>query len=431
MSIENLTALLVAYTLQIALLLAVGLLLPALFRLRLPRVRLAYWQGLLAVILLLPLFQPRPSGVGFVGFAEEIWIGGGWLGQIAAPALTGAAARSPFPWIVLVLGLGVFGRLAWLLLGLTALRAWRRGAVPAELPTAVADVESRVGARARFLVSDRVTGPVTFGWRDATVLLPRGFEELPPAAQRAVVCHELLHVRRRDWLFSLFEEAVRSVLWFHPAVWLLLSRLALSREQVVDGEVVRLTGARRVYLEVLRLEALRTIALQPRRAAMPGLPFFHHRGHLRERVAQLSKEVSMSRPRIATLVTTSAGVLALTAFLGASSFPMLGAAWAKPMKVAGDVQPPKALSKSAPAYPDSAKDAKAEGKVVLDCVIDEKGHVTQTKVATSSGNQDLDKSARDTVGTWTFQPATLKGKPVEVSYTITINFALDEKDKKK
>jgi bla regulator protein BlaR1 len=269
---------------------------------------------------------------------------------------------------------------------------------------------------------------VTFGWREPTVLLPPGFTELPPDAQRAVACHELLHVRRRDWLFSLFEEAVRALLWFHPAVWMLLSRLALSREQVVDGEVVRWTGARRAYLE-----ALRATALQPRRTLVPGLPFFHQRSHLHARVAQLTKEVSMSRPRITALLTTCAGVLALTAFLGASSFPMLSSAWAggKTMKVAGDVQPPKILSKSAPVYPEAAKKDKVEGKVVVDCIIDEQGHVTQTKVAASAGNQDLDTAARDAVSSWTFRPATLKGKPVEVSYTITINFTLDEKDKKK
>jgi TonB family protein len=425
MSLEQVSAGLTAYALQVALLLGVGLLLPVLVRLPLPRVRLAYWQGLLVSILLLPLVQPRP---GMVRFGEEIRIGGAWLERIAAPALSETASRSPLVWVLFVLAMGALGRLAWLLVGLLALRAWRRGGVSAELPPSVLDVQTRMGVRARFLLSDRVSGPVTFGWRDATVLLPPGFTELPAEAQRAVACHELLHVRRRDWLFSLFEEAVRALLWFHPAVWMLLSRLALSREQVVDGEVVRWTGARRAYLE-----ALRAIALQPRRAAVPGLPFFHHRSHLHERVAQLSKEVSMSRPRITALLTTCAGILALTAFLGASSFPMLSSAWAggKPMQVSGDVQAPKALSTPAPTYPDAAKKAKAEGKVVVDCIIDKQGHVTQTKVATSSGNQDLDTSARDTVNTWTFKPATLKGKPVEVSYTITLNFRLDEKDQKK
>jgi TonB family protein len=421
-TLQTLATGLTAWALQVALLLGVGLLLPRLVRLPLPRVRLVYWQALLAAVLLLPLAQPRP---GTLGFAAEMRVGGEWLGRIAAPAAE-TAGRSPSLWLLLVLAAGALTRLGWLFLGLGALRAYRRGATPAVLPPAVAEVQERVGVRARFLVSGRVAGPVTFGWRDATVLLPPGFAALPPAAQRAVACHELLHVRRRDWLFTLFEEAVRALLWFHPAVSMLLSRLALSREQVVDGEVVRLTGARRAYLE-----ALRDIALQPRRAAFPGLPFFHHRGHLRERVAQLSKEVSMSRPRLATLLTTCAGVLALTAFLGASSFP-LSSAWAggKPMKVAGDVKPPKALSTAAPVYPEAAKKDKVEGKVIVGCVIDEQGRLTEPKVATSSGNADLDQAALDAVSKWTFHPATLQGKPVAISYTLTINFMLDEKDKK-
>ena len=134
----------------------------------------------------------------------------------------------------------------------------------------------------------------------------------------------------------------------------------------------------------------------------------------------------MSRSRIATVVTTLAGVLALTAFLGASSFPMLSSAWAasKPMKITGDVQRPKVISSTEPVYPDSAMAEKAEGKVVLDCVIDEKGKVTEAEVKTSSGREDLDKAARDAVRTWTYQPATLKGKPVAVRYTVTLNFKL-------
>jgi bla regulator protein blaR1 len=427
MSPETIAAGLTAYSLQVALLLGVGLLLPGLLRLALPRVRLAYWQGLLAAILLLPLLQPRP---GITGFASEVTVGGAWLGRIGAPGPESSSA-SPFAWLLLLLAAGAAVRLAWLLVGFAALRGMRRGARPAELPADVAVLQEKVGARARFLVSDRVSGPVTFGWRDATVLLPPGFAALPPAAQRAVTCHELLHVRRRDWLFALFEEAVRALLWFHPGVWMLLARLTLSREQVVDGDVVRLTGARRAYLE-----ALRAIALQPRPAAVAALPFFHHRGHLRERVAQLSKEVSMSRPRIVTLITTCAGVLALTAFVGASSFPMLSSAWAggkatKAMKVAGDVKRPEILSQKAPVYPEAARKNKVEGVTVVDCVIDQQGRVTEPRIATTSGSQDLDQSALDAVAKWTFHPATLKGKPVAVSYTLTIRFTLDENDTKK
>lgn len=407
---------LTAYVLQTALLLGVGLLLPALFRLRDARACLAYWQGLLVAVLLLPLLQPE---AGRVSFATDLAVlGAGGTGEASN------ASWSLHSVLLAGLAVGTLGRLAWLGLGLRALRSWRLRAHPAELAPEVESIVSLVGVagtRARLLVSGQTDAPVTFGWRDPVVLLPAGFAELPAGVQRGIVCHELLHVRRRDWAFALFEEGVRALLWFHPAVWMLLGRISLSREQVVDREVVRLTGSRRAYLE-----ALRAVAFQSsRQVAVPGLPFFH-RGHLRKRVVHLCKEVPMSRPRIATLVTTFAGLLALTAVLGILAFPMAGTAWAggKPMNVEGDVTPPQKVSTTAPVYPESAKADKIEGLVIVQTVIDEQGKVIGPAVAESSGNAELDQAALDAVSTWTFRPATLKGKPVAVNYTLTINFTL-------
>ncbi len=49
---------LAAYSLQIAILVTAGTLLPLLLRIRHPRVLLVYWQVLLAACLLLPALQP-------------------------------------------------------------------------------------------------------------------------------------------------------------------------------------------------------------------------------------------------------------------------------------------------------------------------------------------------------------------------------------
>ncbi len=423
MSASTLVADLTAWALQSALLLGIGLLLPSLFRMQSPRACLAYWQGLLLAVVLLPLLQPDAGRPFFVEGAV-VTVTGRWLGGLAA---AGAAEGAWTLQGLLLVGLaaGALGRLAWLGLGLGVLRSWRRHARPATLAPAVAQAVDRLGdreRRARLLVSPRVESPVTFGWRRPVVLLPGAFPELPPAAQSGIICHELLHVRRRDWLFALFEEGVRALLWFHPGVWMLLSRIALSREQVVDREVVRLTGSRRAYLE-----ALRAVACQSWQTAVPGLPFFH-RSHLRERVAQLCKEVPMSRRRIAGLITTFAGLLALTAVLGILAFPMTGTAWAddKPVRVGGKVQPPKVLSKTPPEYPDSARKDKVEGTTVLDITIDKQGKVKDPTVKQSSGHEDLDKAAVEAFSAWLFQPATLDGKPVAVYYTITINFRPEE-----
>ncbi len=404
---------LTAYVLQSSLILGVGLLLPILFRLRDARATLLYGQGLLAALLLLPLVQPEPVRTAF---AAEMTVTGEWLGQLAE---TGGHSSGNL--LLGVLGVGILLRLAWLGVGLLTLRSWQRGAQPARLAPEVLEIEEVVGARALLLVSERVQSPVTFGWLRPVVLLPVGFLELPSEIQRGVLCHELVHVRRRDWLAALFEEWVRAVLWFHPGVWMLLARIALSREQVVDREAVRLTGSRRAYLETLRLFAGSWQA-----AAVPGLPFFH-RGHLLQRVTHLCKEVPMSRPRVTTLLTTFAGLLALTAFLAVLAFPMAGSAWAAgPMKVEGDVKPPEVLYKAQLLYPQSARIAKAEGDVILELIIDEKGRVKNPTVWKTSGYPDLDEAAQDSIAQWIFQPATLEGKPVEVYYAITIRFMPSE-----
>ena len=99
-------------------------------------------------------------------------------------------------------------------------------------------LRAAVAPRAEFRWSDDLQQPVTFGIRRPVVLLPRRFSELTGDARRAVACHELLHVARRDWMWIVLEAYVRALFWFHPAVWWLVDRIQLAREQVVDELVV-------------------------------------------------------------------------------------------------------------------------------------------------------------------------------------------------
>lgn len=412
---------LAAWWLQSSLLLGVGLALPALTRLSPPGARLRYWQGLLAAVVVLPLVQLSAAPMRF---AAEFEAGGSWLQAIAAaPRAAADLGSSASLWVLALLAAGCLARLAWLVVGLSALRSWRQEAVPAGPLPALAEMRQQVGAAAVFLVSPRAGSPLTFGLRRPTILLPPGFARLSLDAQRAVACHELLHVRRRDWLAALGEEALRALLWFHPGVWLLLARLDLAREQVVDAEVVRLTGRRREYLG-----ALWSIATSP--AAAAGLPFLK-RSHLLLRVAQLAQEVPMPRSRLLARLALSTTTLALAAALAIWSFPMAGTALAAGpaakdpvMRIEGDVQPPRRISGNNPVYPQAAEHAGAEGKTVLECIVDRQGKTSVQEVSQSAGNAELDQAARDAVSTWTFTPATLDGKPVAVYYTLTINWKL-------
>jgi hypothetical protein len=70
------------------------------------------------------------------------------------------------------------------------------------------------------------------------VLLPESFLSLSSASQHGIACHELLHVRRKDWLVTVIENSWPPCSGF-IRVWWLLAQSRLSREQLVDAEVVR------------------------------------------------------------------------------------------------------------------------------------------------------------------------------------------------
>lgn len=430
---------LVAWWLQASLVLGLGLLLPVLLRLSPPTARLRYWQCLLAVALMLPLVQLVGAPLRF---AAEVDAGGGWLQTLAtAPRAPGELGGAASAWLLAGLAAVGSARLLRLLAGLRTLHAWTAAAQPVRTLPALVEAQERVGGTARFLFSSRAASPMTFGVRRPVVLLPPGFVELAPDAQRAIACHELLHVSRRDWLATLGEEVLRAALWFHPGVWLVLARIDLAREQVIDAEVVRLTGRRRAYLA-----ALWSIATAPANPA--ALPFLK-RSHLRQRVAQLAQEVPMRRSRLLLRLALSTTVLASAAGLGMWSFPMAGSAFAagpqaagpkavdpkpvgpKPvghiLRVTGDVQPPRRLGGKNPIYPDGPRKAKVQGVSVLECIVDTEGKTSVEEVSQSSGNAELDQAAREAVATWTFAPATLDGKRVAVYYTLTINWKLDTK----
>ena len=132
--------------------------------------------------------------------------------------------------------------------------------------------------------------------------------------QRAVLAHELWHVRRRDWTWVVLEESIGAFFWCNPAMWWLISRVQLSREEVVDELTVQLTNARKTYLE-----ALLVFADQP--TLFPATPFGRRR-HLFHRMLLVSREAVMSSRRIAASSIAMAAMLLATGLYASSAFPL-------------------------------------------------------------------------------------------------------------
>src|SRR5579872_2259202 len=101
-------------------------------------------------------------------------------------------------------------------------------------------------------VSDDLRVPTAIGFFKPAILLPRwAVDELSPAELHAVALHELGHLRRWDDWTNLAQKIVRVVLFFHPGVWWIDSRLTLEREMACDDLVLARIGNARGYAECL------------------------------------------------------------------------------------------------------------------------------------------------------------------------------------
>ena len=85
--------------------------------------------------------------------------------------------------------------------------------------------------------------------------------------------------------------------------------------------------------------------------------------------------------------------------------------------VAGRLIKPSAV----PVFPQAAKNRHASGAVVMRAILGRDGHVHQLRLK-SYPDGDLAISALWAVRQWKYTPYLLKGEPVEVDTTITVNF---------
>ena len=78
----------------------------------------------------------------------------------------------------------------------------------------------------------------TWGLARPSVLLPSHARGWSRERMQIVLSHEIAHIRRYDWVVQIAAEAVRTVLWFHPLVWVLCTRLRRAGEQACDDAVL-------------------------------------------------------------------------------------------------------------------------------------------------------------------------------------------------
>ncbi len=404
-----------AYSLQLAVLALSAVIVTRIVRLRAPLPSLRFWQVILVITLILPLAQlaNRDQAIttapALVSFATAL--------AIAPLTATGAGVAS---WLVNIAAAGIAIKILWLGVGLLRVRSIIRAAESAPLlDPLLTELSAALRTTATIAVTDEIQTPATVGFRRPVILLPRRVLSLSPRVQRAVVAHELLHVRRGDWLHTIVEEAWCAVLWFHPAARLIATRLSLARETVVDQAAIVLTRDRRAYAQAL-------LAFSNPQPHLPGVAALIGRQHLSQRISLITEEDVMTRRRLALCLSIALLAAGAATSAAVTAFPISREVLQKTVYNPGDgVSLPVVVREVKPAYTAEAMQRLIQGSVWMDVVIDEAGDVTDVTVTTSLDKEyGLDDQAVKAARLWKFNPGRKDGKPVAVKVTLQMTFTL-------
>jgi TonB family protein len=378
-------------------------------------------------------------------------------------------------------------------------------------PTSIAESESAAVA-------------MTLGVRQPLILLPPRHREWHPSKIRAVLLHELAHIRRRDCLLQWLPQAVCALHWFNPLAWFARAQMLCESERACDDAVVRagtsgpdfardlleiaesyglkganpmlITVASRLERRITRLldrsanrqplAGARTFAtlaialavllpLASVRAQNPGTQTGTLAGVVSDPsgavIANATVNLSGPSGRLAVRVDPAGSWTAKNLAPGryqvdvavpgfqvlhdladvtggnttqlrqrleigqlAERVTVIGAgtprtAQANPgpqqrIRVGGNIQAAKLISKTDPVYPDDAREQGLEAAVLIQAVIGKNGTVMNPQVVSASTPPVLAQAALDAVRTWQYEPTKLNGEPVEVLTTITLNFQL-------
>jgi TonB family protein len=259
-----------------------------------------------------------------------------------------------------------------------------------------------------------VASPMTCGLLRAKILLPQAAQRWDSFRRRAILLHELAHVRRHDVLINQLANVACAMFWFNPMVWIIDARLHREQELACD-DVVLQAGVPPAPYAALLLDSSRGSASH----FLFGCPMASGARILKVRFAHLldsRQNRGINRTLAALLGAGFAAVLVLLSAVHPIQAEDI-------YDAGGDVTAPRIVAHSEPAYPEEAQRAGIEGEVTLALVVGADGSAHDIRV-TKSLEASLDKNAIAAVSSWRFRPGSRMGKPVAVRATVQVEFRL-------
>ena len=280
-----------------------GLALAALLSVAMTVCRKASTRYVAAVVTLL-LMVAAPVVTFFVFWHSAAGASASWIGaasasavslshRVSALASSGAAGAqiqaSPRPdallWFVEAWFLGVLFLSLRTVGGFVLIERMRRKEaqpVSAKLNELCLSLQRRLhlDRAIRYCECRRLEAPAVIGWFRPVVMLPlTALTGLSEEQLKAVIAHELAHIRRLDCFVNLFQIAAETLLFYHPAIWWVNKRIRSERENCCDDVAISVCGD--------AVEYARALTLMEESRSAPALAMAANRGPLAARVARL------------------------------------------------------------------------------------------------------------------------------------------------
>lgn len=177
--------------------------------------------------------------------------------KLAAPADFTSQMEKYFPWVILFWALGVL--IFSIRLGggfIYTRRLVKQAADPGgnRSLTLLNELVQKLGIKRTVKVfeSALIQVPMTIGWLYPVILLPpSALLGLTPEQLQSIIAHELVHIKRHDYLVNLGQALVETLLFYHPAARWVSNKIRKEREFVCDDLTLALCENALVYARAL------------------------------------------------------------------------------------------------------------------------------------------------------------------------------------
>lgn len=170
---------------------------------------------------------------------------------------TESASHIAPPWLLYIWAAGVGLMLLRMLIGLRGVRALVRVSRPTDdaiLAATFEELRTTLGVTARVAlrISTQVATPMAVGLLWPTVILPVSLlSGMPHVHVRALLAHELAHIRRYDYLVNFLQLLAEAAFYFNPALWWISRQIRIEREACCDALAARHAGSAIDYATAL------------------------------------------------------------------------------------------------------------------------------------------------------------------------------------